>query len=121
MLNEVQLLRNARNRNIIRLFEDYQTDNHLFLILEYCEMDVEQMTRKYFPTRKLPRDLVIALMRQVVNGITYLHSQNVIHRDLKLENFAVYLDQQQLAKLKRGDVSVLEFAEFKLIDLGLAK
>ncbi|KAM3141418.1 hypothetical protein pb186bvf_006536 [Paramecium bursaria] len=121
MVNEVHLLRNARNRNIIRLFEDVQTQNHLFLILEYCEMDVEQMTRKYFPTRKLPKDLVIALMRQVVNGITYLHSQNVIHRDLKLENFAVYLDQQQLAKLKKGDISVLEFAEFKLIDLGLAK
>ena len=47
------------------------------------------------------------LIRQIINSVSYLHSKDIIHRDLKLENF-LFMDGD--------DDSVL-----KMIDFGLSK
>ncbi|KAM3141198.1 hypothetical protein pb186bvf_006583 [Paramecium bursaria] len=120
MRNEVQLLRTANNKNIIRLIKDFEMDKNIYLVLEYCDTDVQKMVMK-FQKQKLPKDLIIVILKQIVNGITFLHGQNIIHRDLKPENFAVFIDSDQIERFKQGDLSVFEQATYKLIDLGLAK
>ncbi|CAD8059275.1 unnamed protein product [Paramecium primaurelia] len=121
MQNEMKLLSESDNRNVIKLFKSNQTNEKLILVLEYCQIDVEFMVKRYFKG-KLSDDLVIIILRQLANGLSYLHRNKIIHRDLKLENFAVQLTQEdQDALQNRNDLSVFDRATYKLIDLGLAK
>ncbi|CAD8148322.1 unnamed protein product [Paramecium octaurelia] len=121
MQNEMKLLSESDNRNVIRLFKSNQTSSKLILILEYCYLDVEFMVKRFYKG-KLPDELVLIILRQLANGLSYLHRNKIIHRDLKLENFAVQLSQEdQNALQTRNDTSVFERATYKLIDLGLAK
>ncbi|CAD8154620.1 unnamed protein product [Paramecium pentaurelia] len=121
MQNEMKLLSESDNKNVIKLFKSNQTNEKLILVLEYCQIDVEFMVKRYFKG-KLSDDLVITILRQLANGLSYLHRNKIIHRDLKLENFAVQLTQEdQDALQNRNDLTVFDKATYKLIDLGLAK
>ncbi|CAD8164268.1 unnamed protein product [Paramecium pentaurelia] len=120
MQNEIKLLSESDNRNVIKLFKSHQTKDRLILILEYCSLDVEIMVKQYFKG-KLPDNLVIIILRQLVNGLSYLHMNKIIHRDLKLENFAIQLNYEDQIALQKNDLTVFERATYKLIDLGLAK
>ncbi|CAD8068783.1 unnamed protein product [Paramecium sonneborni] len=121
MQNEMKLLSESDNKNVIKLFKSHQSPDKLILVLEYCFLDVEFMVKRYYKG-KLPDNLVIIILRQLANGLSYLHKNKIIHRDLKLENFAVQLTvEDQDALQKRNDLTVFERATYKLIDLGLAK
>ncbi|CAD8064794.1 unnamed protein product [Paramecium primaurelia] len=120
MQNEIKLLSESDNRNVIKLFKSYQTKDRLILILEYCSLDVEILVKRYFKGR-LPDDLVIIILRQLANGLSYLHMNKIIHRDLKLENFAIQLSYEDQMALQKNDTTVFQRATYKLIDLGLAK
>ncbi|CAD8092935.1 unnamed protein product [Paramecium sonneborni] len=122
--NEIRLLHQSDNDNVIKLYESQETDSALFLVLEYCEMDVKTMMAIYFQN-KLPEELVIVIFKQLVNGLHYLHSNKIIHRDLKLENIGVIINGEDQDKLKNlNQIQKLDIflnASYKLLDLGLAK
>jgi len=58
---------------------------------------------------KLTEDVARSVMKQVVAGLEFIHSNNVVHRDLKVENVLVC-----------GD-SLTVGTQVKLIDFGVAK
>ncbi|CAK89045.1 unnamed protein product (macronuclear) [Paramecium tetraurelia] len=122
--NEVDLLRKSDNENVIKLFEAEEKTFMLYLVLEYCEFDVKSMMRTYFKN-KLPEDLVIVILKQLVNGLHYLHKNNIIHRDLKLDNIGVVITPKDFCKLTTSNekliVEIFKNASYKLLDLGLAK
>ena len=47
--------------------------------------------------RRLPEEEVKRVFRQVVEGVKYMHSLNIVHRDLKLEN--ILLDENKNIKI----------------------
>jgi serine/threonine protein kinase len=81
---EISLLRQMDHPNIVRLYEVYENDLYVHLVLEYLgggELH-EQMRRK----KKCGEHEARKLMWCVLDGLVYCHRRRIVHRDLKPEN-----------------------------------
>ncbi|KAJ3184828.1 Cyclin-dependent kinase 10 [Gaertneriomyces sp. JEL0708] len=88
-LREIALLRSLRHENIVQVVDvavGVGLEN-IFMVMEYCEQDMgnlmDNMVNKGLGYRE-PE--VKCLLQQLLSGLGYLHSNYIIHRDLKLSN-----------------------------------
>ena len=56
------------------------------------------------------------LTKQIVEALVYIHSKNIIHRDLKSENIMVHFDNEN----DKINLNMMK-AKIKIIDFGLSK
>mmetsp|Transcript_70538 Transcript_70538/g.153803 ORF Transcript_70538/g.153803 Transcript_70538/m.153803 type:complete len:447 (-) Transcript_70538:249-1589(-) len=110
---EVEILRTLPpHRNIVRLFDAFQEGHWFLIILELVDGgDLFTALQSRRPARfRQPEALHV--VRQVADGLAFLHQHHVIHRDLKLENLLVTSQE-----VREGQV----LYNIKLTDFGLSK
>jgi serine/threonine protein kinase len=81
---EIHILNAVVHHSIVRLFEVLETDELIGLVIEYAsggELFDYILAHRYLSEPEGGR-----LFAQLIDGVHYLHSKNVVHRDLKLEN-----------------------------------
>jgi serine/threonine protein kinase len=82
VITEINILQNMNHKNIIKLY-DYKFDGeYILLIMEYCNGgDLGNWIKKN------PKEEEISnVITNIIDGIYYLHRNNIIHRDIKPEN-----------------------------------
>ena len=85
-------MRELKHKNIIKLEDMKITQNHYYLVMDFCNGGtLSECLRKYQKKNKKPFSVEIVqyLMRQIIDGIRYIHNKNIIHRDLKLDNIII--------------------------------
>lgn len=97
IVREIYYHRQLKHKNIVKLYEIIKTENHLWLALEYCQGN--ELFYYIYEQRHLNIDTVKKLFIQILNGIKYVHSLNLSHRDLKLENILLADKQKTIVKL----------------------
>jgi serine/threonine protein kinase len=85
---EFDLLKELNHPNIIRCFEAFLYCNYFFLVLEFAE---EGDLNKLIGNVNVEAEF-LKISFQIISGIRYLHSNNIIHRDFKPENIFIYKD-----------------------------
>ena len=101
---EIEILRICKHPNIVKLFDYFENEHYMFIVIEYLaggDLINYFEKRKYF----LKESHCALLIIQMLQGVEYLHSNNIIHRDLKGENILMSSDDNS-ATLKISDFGV---------------
>ncbi|KAK0673874.1 hypothetical protein QBC41DRAFT_352380 [Cercophora samala] len=84
---EISLLRDLRHPNIVQYLGCGSSAEYLNIFLEYVPGgSVQTMLNSY---GALPEPLVRSFVKQILNGLSYLHNMDIIHRDIKGANILV--------------------------------
>jgi hypothetical protein len=71
--------------NIIETMDLVNEKGAYYVVMEYAPFDLFAIVM----TGKMSREEVTCCTLQILNGVTYLHSMGLAHRDLKLDNVVV--------------------------------
>lgn len=74
----------TRNKNIVRLYDSFETARHLVFVMELCAGgDLLTYVRR---RGCLSEDFARELIRQAAAAVSYCHKKGIVHRDVKLDN-----------------------------------
>jgi calcium-dependent protein kinase len=111
IMDEIEILKKLAHPDIVKIIEFYNTRDAYYIINDYCE-DGElynQITKRFNETQ------IAVMFKQIFSGLSYLHSNNIIHRDLKLENILIS-DIEKIDGLELFDIKIIDFGTAKLYD-----
>ena len=92
---EIKILKSLHHKNIIQLYSIFQTQNKLYLIMEYA--NGKELFDYIVKNKKLKEEEACKFYQQLISGIEYIHKLNIVHRDLKPEN--LLLDSKKNIKI----------------------
>ena len=84
VLSEISILKIVRHNNIIKLYEVMETPQKIYLVMEYC--DGGELFDYIVSKQHLSEKQACVFFQEIIDALTYLHSQNIVHRDVKPEN-----------------------------------
>eukprot|EP00252_Welwitschia_mirabilis_P005102 TRINITY_DN1551_c0_g1_i1.p1 TRINITY_DN1551_c0_g1~~TRINITY_DN1551_c0_g1_i1.p1 ORF type:complete len:284 (-),score=16.36 TRINITY_DN1551_c0_g1_i1:30-881(-) len=91
--------RSLRHPNIVRFKEVVLTPTHLAIVMEYAAGG--ELFEKICSAGRFSEDEARFFFQQLISGVSYCHSMEICHRDLKLEN--TLLDGSPTPRLKICD------------------
>ena len=109
LMREVNLMIKLDHPNIIKLYEYYETEKHIYLIMELCTGGelFDRIVQNTENGIQFTEKQAASLFRQMMSAINYCHKNGIVHRDLKPENL-LYLNKN-------------ENSPIKVIDFGMSK
>ncbi|MBN3307379.1 ST17A kinase, partial [Amia calva] len=110
IIHEIAVLELARASPwVIDLHEVYETSTEMILVLEYaaggeifnqCVADRDEAFKE---------EDVKRLMRQILEGVSFLHKNNVVHLDLKPQNILL------TSESPLGDIKIVDFGLSRIV------
>lgn len=105
---EVEILQLFNHEHVVKLKDIKATDNHYYLIFEFCNGGDLANYRKLKGGR-VDHTMVRYLLRQITSGLDALYTKKAIHRDIKLSN--ILLSYPDLAS-KTNDQPIVKIGDF---------
>ena len=85
--NDIEMRMRSHFKRIIQIYHVANYDNKLFQVMEYGKKgSMDDIIRDNGPVSER---LAMLLFGQILKGITYLHRNNIVHRNLTLDNIIV--------------------------------
>lgn len=101
--------------NIVQFYVFYEDKNFVYIVMEFCcggelfdRIDVLVKFYRYY----IEKDVVV-IFKLIVNVVQICYLMNVFYRDVKLENFLFFSDDEESFKFK-----VIDFGCFVYIKEG---
>ena len=106
--HEIDMLSRLRHPFITQILDSFETDKHIFIVMEYICGDLLGFIRK---RGKLSEPMTKVIFKQIIEGLRYIHKKKIVHRDIKLDNILIDLtntvkicDFGVSKKINKGDI-----------------
>ncbi|XP_051985432.1 serine/threonine-protein kinase STK11-like [Xyrauchen texanus] len=102
---EIQLLGRLQHKNVIQLVDVLYNEEKqkMYMVMEYCVCGMQEMLDSV-PEKRFPVFQAHGYFCQLLDGLEYLHSQGIVHKDIKPGNLLLTTD----GTLKISDLGVAE-------------
>ena len=71
--------------NVLKILDVERHDKVVWMMMPLCEFDLNE----FYKTRDVSQETNLEVMKQIMKGIEYLHTQDIVHRDIKPGNILV--------------------------------
>ena len=118
--NEINILSKVDHPNIIRLYEIFEDNRYISLIMELCEggdlfSKINDLAEK---DKCFSEKDAVKIFKQLMSAVSYCHRQGICHRDIKPENI-LFLNKKPDSPIKTIDFGLSKiFGELKPIMKG---
>ena len=104
--SEIDILKIAKHPNIIKLYDVFENEQYIYIIMEYCAGGdlFSYIEKRGF---KLKEEFAAEIIHKLCTAVFFLHQYGIVHRDLKPENILMTNNS--------------ETADVRLVDFGLGK
>ncbi|XP_053334314.1 serine/threonine-protein kinase MARK2 isoform X13 [Clarias gariepinus] len=90
LFREVRIMKLLNHPNIVKLFEEIETEKTLYLVMEYASGG--EVFDYLVAHGRMKEKEARAKFRQIVSAVQYCHQKFIVHRDLKAENLLLDAD-----------------------------
>ncbi|KAK8896146.1 hypothetical protein M9Y10_014039 [Tritrichomonas musculus] len=103
---EIRVHQMMHHPNVVQLIDIQKDSKFYYIFLEFCPSG--ELLQIITSSRKISEIEAAIIFKQILIGLQYIHSLNVAHRDLKLENILVG---------QYGQIKIADFGLSKLLDI----
>merc|ERR1712130_913098 len=91
ILLEIEVMKKLKHENFVNFIEAYMDGDDIFIAMEFMEGgDLTDLVL----TVEVPDRIIARFCKELLNGIHHLHSNGLIHRDLKSDNLLLGMEGQ---------------------------
>jgi len=85
--NEISILKAVNHNNIIKLYEVYETPENIYMVMELIRGG--ELYTEISENGAISESKAYSIFIQLFEAVKHLHSKNIAHRDIKLENILI--------------------------------
>ena len=113
---EAELMARISHPNVVTIYDFGAVDGRAYLVMEYIEGG--DLRSRMIPDLPMPIPQIRSILGPVIKAMEYLHSQGIVHRDMKPEN--ILMQREETPKVTDFGIAVLDFAAGSLTRTGRA-
>ena len=110
--NLIRELKNGfklKNKHIMRFYDVKRSKTNIYIFLEYCQgvtlaNFIEYYQKKF--KKNLPLKLIQIITIQLINALSYLSINNVLHRDIKTDNIMLSCNKKLIKEKKEKEEKI---------------
>ena len=106
IIKEAETCLKLKNKHIINHYEIYEDIHYINIVMELGDTDLFELIINS-PLGVIPEEIAVDFLIQIFESIDYLHNvQNIVHCDIKPENYVVIFDK------KNNKIPILKLVDF---------
>ena len=81
---QIETLKILKHRNIVSLYEIYESPKYFYLITEY--LSGKDLVEKIIKKKRYTEEQALKIFFQLLDAMTYMHKMNICHRNIRTEH-----------------------------------